>query len=107
MKLSGSDVTVARRLLDGMEADEVWIFGSRARGDNNPESDLDLLVLVEESPDSRHVRARRARGIVADVPRPMDICVLTRREWNSQCRIANTLPFIAQREGRILAKRNG
>jgi predicted nucleotidyltransferase len=102
-----NDETVARRILDGMQADEVWVFGSRARGDHQPESDLDLLVLVPESSEARHVRSRRARGIVADVPRPMDICVVTRREWNSQCRIANTLPFLAQREGRILAKRNG
>lgn len=31
---------------------EVWLFGSRARGDNEPDSDWDLLtVLPDEVPD--------------------------------------------------------
>jgi len=41
------------RLLEGMQADEVWLFGSRARGEAEAGSDLDLLVLVPESREAR------------------------------------------------------
>ena len=107
MEPAYDDTQVAQRILNGMLADEVWVFGSRARGDFRVDSDLDLLVLIPDSNEARHVSSRRARGIVADIFRPMDICVLMRNEWQKQVRIANTLPFLAQKEGRILAKRNG
>ena len=107
MNFTSNDTQVAQRILNGMRADEVWVFGSRARGDFREDSDLDLLVLIPDSNEARHIRSRRARSIVADISRPMDICVLTRNEWQKQVRIANTLPFLAQKEGRILAKRNG
>lgn len=107
MDFTSDDTQVAQRILNGMGADEIWVFGSRARGDFRDDSDLDLLVLIPDSNEARHARSRRARGIVADISRPMDICVLTRNEWQKQVRIVNTLPFLAQKEGRILAKRNG
>ncbi len=97
---------VASRLLERLPADEVWLFGSRARGDDQPESDIDLLVVVPDSRDARHVRSRHARGLVADIPAPMDIVVVTRGEWRKQRDVANTLPFVAAREGRLLAKRD-
>jgi len=101
------DRQVAQKILQGMGGDEVWVFGSRARGDNQEDSDLDLLVLVPDSNEPRYVRSRRARGIVADIPRAMDVCVLTHQEWERQVNIVNTLPFLARNEGRILAKRHG
>ncbi|MFM8765456.1 MAG: nucleotidyltransferase domain-containing protein [Spartobacteria bacterium] len=106
MNLASQDHEIARRILHGMNGDEVWLFGSRARGDHSAESDLDLLLLVPDSHEPRHVRSRRARGIVADIPRPMDVCVLTRNEWEKQVNIVNTLPFIARKEGRLLIKRD-
>ena len=36
----------------GARLDALWLFGSRARGDARPDSDYDLLVVVDEvSPD--------------------------------------------------------
>jgi predicted nucleotidyltransferase len=98
---------VAAKLLKGMQADEVWLFGSRARGDAEQGSDLDLLVVVPDSEEARHVRSRRARLLVADVPESMDVAVVTRDEWQRQAGVVNTLPYVASHEGRLLAKRDG
>jgi phosphoribosylanthranilate isomerase len=68
---------------------------------------LDLLVVVPESREARHVRSRRARLLVADVPESMDVAVVTRNEWRRQADVVNTLPYVASHEGRLLAKRNG
>ena len=32
-----------------MQAVEVWLFGSRARGDHRPDSDYDLLAVVPDN----------------------------------------------------------
>lgn len=98
---------VAAKLLKGMQADEVWLFGSRARGDANADSDIDLLVVVPESREPRHERSRRARLLVADVPEPMDVAVVTKQEWRRQAHVVNTLPYLASHEGLLLAKRDG
>ena len=98
---------VAARLLEGMQADEVWLFGSRARRDAKAESDMDLLVVVPDSQQARHDRSRRARLLVAAIPQPMDVAVVTRDEWRRQACVVNTLPYLASHEGRLVAKRSG
>jgi len=56
-----------------MLASEVWLFGSRARGDHTPDSDFDLLAVVSddapEDIDSPHAafRLRRRSGAHADL----------------------------------------
>ena len=98
---------VGVRLLEGLQAEEVWLFGSRARGDADASSDIDLLVVVPDSSEALHDRSRRARLMVADVPQSMDVAVFTRDEWRRQVHVVNTLPYVASHEGRLLAKRDG
>jgi predicted nucleotidyltransferase len=47
--------------LDG-DLDSVWLYGSKARGESNGESDVDLLVLASEASDA-------LRNTVADLAR--------------------------------------
>jgi uncharacterized protein len=35
------------RLVDELDPQAIWLFGSRARGDNRPDSDYDLLVVAK------------------------------------------------------------
>ena len=36
--------------------DEIWLFGSRARGDNQERSDIDLAILCKDAKDSDWLR---------------------------------------------------
>lgn len=38
---------IASRLRDALDPREIWLFGSRARGQARPESDFDLLVVAK------------------------------------------------------------
>jgi hypothetical protein len=40
---------IVRRLVDAYRPERVYLFGSRARGEGGPESDYDLLVVVDDS----------------------------------------------------------
>ena len=37
---------VVQRLIEGLDPNEIWLFGSRARGIHQPDSDFDLLVVT-------------------------------------------------------------
>ncbi len=43
---------VARAVQSEMAPDTVILFGSRARGDHRPNSDVDLLIVCESNPAS-------------------------------------------------------
>jgi predicted nucleotidyltransferase len=65
---------------------EVWVFGSAAKGYATPDSDLDLLVVLEGPIDL--VRDyNRLRGSIRDIPCPVELVLKTReqfelrREW--------------------------
>lgn len=94
--------SVAKRIGVGLPAEEVWLFGSEARGDAHPDSDMDFLVVVGESDEPGHHRSREAHSLVSEVRVPKDIFVLTRKQWSRQEHVVNTLPYLAKKEGRLL-----
>ena len=51
-------VAVARAVYDAVRPDSVILFGSRARGDYRPDSDIDLLVIS----DDHASRAKRMKA---------------------------------------------
>jgi predicted nucleotidyltransferase len=52
---------MVRRVVDAASPDKVILFGSRARGDHRPDSDIDLLIIK----DSGLPRSRRSMDIHA------------------------------------------
>jgi predicted nucleotidyltransferase len=50
--LAPNESAAIQRLKDGLARDfrlvELRLFGSKARGDSNPESDIDVLIVLEE-----------------------------------------------------------
>ncbi|NOH03081.1 MAG: nucleotidyltransferase domain-containing protein [Chloroflexi bacterium] len=95
---------ITRRIVKISHPDKIILFGSHARDDANPDSDLDLLVIV---PGVRHlrkegIRVRRAlRGLLV----PVDIIVATPEQIR---RLGNTKGLIyrsALREGKVLYER--
>jgi predicted nucleotidyltransferase len=60
---------------------KIGYFGSYARGDWGVGSDLDLIVIIDESP-----QAFEARGSMFDtttLPVPVDLLVYTTAEWDA------------------------
>lgn len=83
------------------EQSQVILFGSHARGEGNPHSDLDFLVIEPKVGDTRAeaVRLRRAlRGILA----PMDIIVVSRRQAEEWRNVRGTVIHAALAEGLVL-----
>lgn len=90
---------MASRLKSRMHAEQVWLFGSQARGTAGAESDVDLLAVVPTSAASRYQRAVAARRELADFNLPMDIVVLTHDEWEREIKAPSSLCSAVAREG--------
>src|SRR5690348_3959414 len=70
-----------RRLVEALQPERIYLFGSRARGDAHADSDYDLLVVVPEAHDSTLHLSQRAYGSLHGVQLPVDVLVMTRTEF--------------------------
>jgi uncharacterized protein len=78
---------------------EVILFGSHARGDAKPDSDLDFLV-VEPQVESRHAEMVRLRDVLRPLRVPADVLVTSRAVFEDWRDTPNNVLFEAWTEGR-------
>jgi hypothetical protein len=100
------DLRPVRPLLDQIVSRwhprQVWLFGSRARGDARPESDWDLLVVVpDETPDSEFDpligwQFRKSSGV------PGDVFPCRASEFMQDQATCNTLSYDAAHDGVLI-----
>jgi predicted nucleotidyltransferase len=91
---------ITRRLVEYYHPLRIYLFGSEARGDTGPDSDLDFcVVLPDEAPPSLYgpgvYRSLWGIGTAADVVR------YSLTEFESRAaRVVSSLPATVLREGR-------
>jgi predicted nucleotidyltransferase len=91
-----------RRLSKAAPGSRILLFGSHARGEGGPRSDLDFLVVEPEVHDgaAESVRLRRAlRGLRLTV----DVVVVSEREVEDWRDVRGSLVHAALADGRLLA----
>jgi len=92
-----------KRLVDAVGSDaRVILFGSHARGDAGPGSDLDLLVIEPEVP-SRRAEFVRLRKKLRGLGIPIDLIVVDSSHVEKWGGLQGTMVHEALREGRVLA----
>jgi len=95
-------LAISRRLTEALAPEQVFLFGSHARGDAGPDSDLDFLVVVSQSQETRYERAVAARRAIRGIAVPADVIVLTRAEWENDLTVVCSLASTVLREGIVL-----
>lgn len=95
---------ITRRIQAVSDPEEIILFGSFARGDEGPNSDLDLLVVKAEV-DSTRAEAARIYLALADLPVPVDVVVVRQTYVQRYGDLVGTVVRPALREGKILYAR--
>lgn len=88
------------RLVASFHPDQIFVFGSQARGTHRPDSDIDVLVVVPTAEEPTYRLAARAYAVVG--PLPLEIVFMTRSEFDARAPTVTSLPATVLREGRLL-----
>ncbi len=97
-----------RTIREEVDPEMIILFGSHARGDARPDSDLDLLVVESEAfgkERSQRLEAVRLYRALRGLGVPKDILVFTRAEVEYWRDSLNHVVARALREGRVLYER--
>src|SRR5947208_14193783 len=77
---------MVKRIVKKFAPEQIILFGSQARGDAGPDSDIDLLIVM---PVVGSVREKRLeiRGVLPSSPIPADVTVTTPEDfaWRKEC----------------------
>ncbi len=95
---------VVERIRSVSDPWQIILFGSYARGDFGPNSDLDLLIVEGEVGSSQDEAARIYRAL-ADLAVPVDIVVVSRDYVRRYGHLIGTVVRPALREGKVLYAR--
>ena len=95
------DITKAIELvLRAAPGASVILFGSHARGEVRPDSDLDLLV-IEEEVTARRQEMARLSDVLRPLGIPVDIVVVSRKTFEEWADTPGTLLYQAAKEGQV------
>jgi predicted nucleotidyltransferase len=105
-------VKVAREIHRMAEPEQTILFGSRARGDYRPDSDIDVLIIKKHSPteewlDDLRRRARSFQKAYLPEASGMDVICMTTTEFDIRRHLRNNLAnSIAKHGAQILPQQH-
>lgn len=96
---------MVKRIVTRFHPDRVILFGSRARGDARPDSDVDILVVMPTGPAKREAQLD-VRSALHDIRMPVDVIVSSPDEYAWRKDVVGTIEWPASREGKVLYARS-
>jgi hypothetical protein len=101
--------TVPAELLEAVVAYfrplRVILFGSAARGDAGPDSDIDLLVILDDNAPPEKLTLAAGYQSRRSYHHATDVIPCRESVFRRKSRIAGTLAYTAAREGRVVYER--
>lgn len=93
---------IARRLTAAAPGAEVILFGSQARGDAGPRSDIDILVVEAEPVANAALESVRLRRTLRGLGVAVEIVVMSRSRFDEWRHIPGAFAHSVAAEGRTL-----
>jgi uncharacterized protein len=89
-------------VVDYFSPRQVILFGSQGRGEAGPDSDIDLVVVLDDDAPNEYFSAGAAREARKAYRRSCDIMAWRRSDFYRRARIVGSLPYTVLQEGRIV-----
>jgi len=93
---------VLERLIAALRPMRVYVFGSYARTEMTPDSDIYLLMVVPDTESPSYRLTQAAYRAAVPYTCSLDIVVMSRAEFERRGRAAASLPAAVLREGLVL-----
>lgn len=93
---------IVRRLVEACHPERIYLFGSKARGEEGPDSDYDIMVIVPHSDLPGYRRDQVAYRALRGIRTAVDVLVWTRQEFDSRLHLKASFPSTIVREGKLL-----
>ena len=90
---------VIQRVVALIGPDMIYLFGSRARGDADPESDLDLLIVVSDPVGDRRQRQSELQHALVGSRPIVEPWIMGRLEFEETKNVVGGLAYPATHEG--------
>jgi len=96
---------IVQKIVAGCGPEKIILFGSSVCGAPRPQSDLDVLVIMDTTlpPRERSVRLRQAIGPVGI---PLDLFVLTPDEYQETKDVIGGIAYAPAKYGRIVYEKS-
>ena len=103
MTRSETIAEIIRRIVAERQPVKIYLFGSAARGDEGPDSDLDFLVVLPDDASTDLFRSDRLDQAMWGIRHAADIIPWRLSDFESRAaHVATSLPATVLREGKLL-----
>ena len=94
---------ITRRLVEYYHPERIYLFGSAARGDGGPDSDLDFCVVVPDDAPDELLRGGGIYNVLRGMGHPKDVVPWRRSDFDARAaHVRASLPATIVREGKLL-----
>lgn len=94
---------ILKRLKNEFSPNKVYLFGSRANGTHNDDSDYDFVLVLENHQINRFESMTKARNALRDLGVVADVFIYTKDEFAKLKTEFNSIPELAISEGKELS----
>ncbi len=94
--------TAVQRIVDALQPEVVYLYGSHAYGQPGDDSDVDLLVVVSDSSLPAHRRAVPAYRALRGLFLPAEVKVVTRDEFEHRAQWLSSVERAVKQKGKVL-----
>lgn len=94
---------IKHRLIDFYRPVRIYLFGSQARGEAGPDSDLDFLVVVPDNTPPSRLRPAALAQVLSGIGTAADVIPWLQSDFEGRAaHVVASLPAMVVREGRLL-----
>jgi predicted nucleotidyltransferase len=93
---------IVDKLVSTFQPDRIYLFGSKAKGEDTAHSDYDLMVVVNSSNQPSYKRSQLAYQSLIRIGTAVDVLVWTKSAFDSRLHLKASFPSTIVREGRLL-----